>query len=57
MADTDEQERKARLWIQALGQWTTTANANHPVPTDKRLMNESERVHKIVVSNLAAKDD
>lgn len=56
MADTSETARKARLWVAALAQLTTTANANHPTVTPKP-SNEVERVNQIVLSNLAAKDD
>jgi hypothetical protein len=56
MADRDEQERKARIYCQALAQLTTTANASHPLVTPKPV-GESERVNQIILSNLAAKDD
>jgi hypothetical protein len=55
--DISEHERRAKLRKAALDNIVTVASSAHPVPASVLLQNETERVHKIVVSNLAVKDD
>jgi hypothetical protein len=56
MADRSEQERKARLYLDAMSKLTTQASASHPIVAAKP-SSECERIHQIILSNLATKDD